>query len=415
MRPVTIDAPSATFSVRGRQWHLFHVCGVTGYVTAVAVAALLTWALRLSPGVMAVAAIAGAAILFALTYATTVILGREVIVNYHHMIAVSAVTALVAWTAGVPVVAHVAAFVVSLLVFMGFGRLGCLSAGCCHGRPAEWGIRYGKRHAASGFPAQLVGVVLLPTQLIDAAWAFTAAAAGAVSLIGGALPGVVLVTVAAAYAGGRFVTEFLRGDGDRPRLGGLSEAHWTSLILLCTAAGVAWATRAGPRIALAGFAVLAMAITLSWLLVRLRTSAPERRLLDPDHVLELAGAVAIARGGTTLADGRTLIADIHLATTSYGVSVSAGLVHGAAGPPVRHYTLSRDSDRLSHHAAQRLARTILSLRHPGCCGDLVAGQSGGTFHLLVPPPVQRPPRQNCITRISAKSVINELPLEGPSP
>jgi hypothetical protein len=390
---MTIDAPPATFSVRGRQWHLFHVFGVTGYVTAAAVAALLTWALRLSPGVMAVAAIAGAAILFALTYATTMILGREVIVNYHHMLAVSAVTALVAWTAGVPVVAHMAAFVVSLLVFMGFGRLGCLSTGCCHGRPAEWGVRYGERHVAAGFPAQLMGVTLLPTQLIDAAWSFTAAAAGAVFLIRAVSPGVVLVTVSAAYAGGRFVTEFLRGDGDRPRLGGLSEAHWTSLILLCTAAGAAWVTRIGPRIALSGFAVLAAAITLSWLLVRLRTSAAERQLLDPDHLLELAGAVAIARGETTVADGRSLVADIHLATTSHGVSISAGLVNGAAGPPVRHYTLSHDSDRLSHHAAQRLARTILSLRHPGCRGDLVAGQCGGTFHLLlVPPPARRPPR-----------------------
>ena len=118
---MTIDAPSATFTVRGRQWHVYHVCGAVGFVVAAAEAFLLTWALRLSPGVIAVAAIAGVAILFALTYVTTVILGREVIVNYHHMIAVSAVTALVAWTAGVPVVAHVAAFVVSLVVSMGFG------------------------------------------------------------------------------------------------------------------------------------------------------------------------------------------------------------------------------------------------------------------------------------------------------
>ena len=383
MRRVIIGAPPAALAVRGRQWHMFHACGAAGFVAAAAVAALLTRALRLSPGVMAAAAIAGVAILFALTYATTVITGREVIVNYHHLLAVSGVAALVARASGVPVVAHVAAFVVSLLAFLGFGRLGCLSAGCCHGRSARWGVRYGERHAAAGFPGQLVGVPLLPTQLMDAAWAFTAAAAGAVSLIRGASPGAVLVTAVAAYAAGRFVTEFLRGDGGRPRLGGLSEAQWTSLVLLCTAAGLAWLTRAGPRVALAGCAAMAVASTLGWLAVRSRVPAPERQLLDPDHVLELAGAVAVARGEMTVTGGRPPVADIHLATTSHGVSISAGLVRGPAGPPVRHYTLSRDSRPLSDRAARLVAGAILSVRHPGCRGDLVAGQASGTFHLLV--------------------------------
>jgi Prolipoprotein diacylglyceryl transferase len=384
VRPLTIAAPPATFPVRGRQWHAFHLLGGAGFVAAAALAALLTRVLRLSPGVMAAAAVAGAGVLFLLTYATIVVRSREVIVNYHHLLAVSAVAALAARIGEVPVAVHLAAFVVSLMVFQGFGRLGCFSAGCCHGRPAGWGVRYGERHTAGGFPPPLVGVPLVPTQLIEAVWAFTLAAAGCVLLVRGAAPTALLAGMCAAYAAGRLAVDYLRGDAGRPGFAGLSEAQWTSLLLLCGAAGAAWATRAGLHTALVALAAVGSAGTLGRLLMRWRTSVSDRQLLDADHVLELAGAVAIARGETTVVGGVPPAARVHVATTSRGVSVSAGLAGRTGGSPVRHYTLSRGSQGLSERSARRLAGIIIALRHSGRRGTLVAGRRGGTFHLLVP-------------------------------
>jgi hypothetical protein len=387
VRTPTVAAPPATFVVRGRRWHAFQLTGTAGYVVAAALAALLTAELRLSPGVMAAAALAGLAVLFALTYATAAVTGRDVIVNYHHLIVVSAVAVLVAWVGRVPVAAHVAAFVVSLMVFQGFGRLGCFSAGCCHGRPAGWGVRYGARH---GFPPPLVGVPLVPTQLVESAWAFTLAGAGSVLLLRGAPPGAVLAGVCAAFATGRLAIEFLRGDAGRPGFAGLSEAQWTSVLLLCGVAGAAWLAGTGPRTTLAVLAGAAVAAAAARVLLRRRNPAPDRHLLDPDHVLELAGAVAITRGEAAVAGRPPTAAYIHLATTSRGVRGSSGLAagtagepRGTAGPPVRHYTLSREPEVLSERLAQRLARTILVLRHPGSRGTLVAGRCRGTFHLLV--------------------------------
>lgn len=101
-----------------------------------------------------------------------------------------------------------------------FGRLGCLGAGCCHGRPADWPlgveVPWAVRYYLPGrVPEVLRGVALHPSPLYE-------------SLLGLLLFGV-LTTVhrrqrftgqtgamlLMGYGGGRFLLEFFRGDLER--------------------------------------------------------------------------------------------------------------------------------------------------------------------------------------------------------
>ena len=112
-------------------------------------------------------------------------------------------------------------------LFHGFGRIGCLLAGCCYG------VRYGGighivYHGATyGAPD---GVPLFPVQLLEAAAEFGTAfllfyleSRGRTHLIRLYL---------AVYACVRFLDEFLRGDRVRGYLGSLSTSQVCSLLIL---------------------------------------------------------------------------------------------------------------------------------------------------------------------------------------
>ncbi len=112
------------------------------------------------------------------------------------------------------------------------GRLGCLLAGCCYGRPTDlpWGITFTDPAAASNVGTPL-GVPLPPTQVYEA---------GAELLIlvflliterrGRPFPGRTFWSYMLLYAVSRFIIEFYRGD-DRGTLAGLSTSQAVSVAL----------------------------------------------------------------------------------------------------------------------------------------------------------------------------------------
>lgn len=127
-----------------------------------------------------------------------------------------------------------------------FGRLGCWTEGCCHGRPTglPWGSAF--MDPASSVPPRLLGVLLHPTQLYEA---FGEAVAAAV-LIGWVMPrvregklryGSAFLGYVLYYSIMRFLIEFLRGDDRGEFLWSiLSPSQW-----ICLAAGIAaaWALK----------------------------------------------------------------------------------------------------------------------------------------------------------------------------
>lgn len=293
----------------------------------------------------------------ALAMVTKIVLGREALIYYHHEIAVLAVTALAAWALGVPVAVHLDAQTLGLGAFLAFGRLGCLCAGCCHGRPGRrGGVVYGAAHDAGGVAAHLRGVPLVPVQAIEAA---TVCALVITAAVSSSRPGAAFALYVSGYAVIRFALETLRGDARRPYRHGLSAAQWTSLAAAGLVALLAFAGAlpdAPVHLAVAGALVLAAP-----LVARRRSPA----VLDPRHVWELAGLLpSPTRGG-------------EVRETSLGVRCSAGVDAGLA-----HYTLSRADRALTPEQAGALARHILALRHDGAPGDLVAG-AAATYHVLV--------------------------------
>jgi phosphatidylglycerol:prolipoprotein diacylglycerol transferase len=114
------------------------------------------------------------------------------------------------------------------------GRLGCLLAGCCFGRPASvpWAITFTDPAAAANVGTPL-GVPLHPTQLYEA---------GAETLIllfllamerrGRPFPGRTFWSYMLLYGVSRFIIEFYRGDHRGLVFDALSTSQFVSVILV---------------------------------------------------------------------------------------------------------------------------------------------------------------------------------------
>lgn len=131
------------------------------------------------------------------------------------------------------------------------GRLGCLAAGCCYGKPTTlpWGVVLGG-DPASSTPVDLWGVPLHPTQVYES----LANAAIALFLAKRVLPrvergerpaGSVFLEYVALYSVARFLNEFLRGDDRGGTLLGLFVSQWIGLICLAVAVALLLRLRGG--------------------------------------------------------------------------------------------------------------------------------------------------------------------------
>ena len=129
------------------------------------------------------------------------------------------------------------------------GRLGCLAAGCCYGRPTDvaWAITFTNPLAASNVGTPL-GIPLHPTQVYEA---------GAELLILGVLlaterrgrpfAGRTFWAYMLLYAISRYVVEIYRGD-PRGEILGMSTSQFISLVLApLSIAMLVWLSRSSPE------------------------------------------------------------------------------------------------------------------------------------------------------------------------
>jgi phosphatidylglycerol:prolipoprotein diacylglycerol transferase len=125
---------------------------------------------------------------------------------------------------------------------LGFGRLGCLLAGCCFGTPWDSGLAV---HFPGGSPASEAqwkakllpsatheSLAVHPAQLYESLACFAIAAFLILHLHGRKrYDGQVFLSFVGLYAGARFVLEFVRAD-DRGGFFGLSTSQLLGLLLL---------------------------------------------------------------------------------------------------------------------------------------------------------------------------------------
>lgn len=126
----------------------------------------------------------------------------------------------------------------SISIAQGFGRLGCLLAGCCYGRQTDawYGIAFPEGCFA---PA---GVKLVPTQIISSAGDFLIMTILILYSKKSKHPGDVGAMYMLLYGIGRFLVEFLRSD-DRGALGALSTSQTISIVYVVGAALLFWFNR----------------------------------------------------------------------------------------------------------------------------------------------------------------------------
>lgn len=348
------------------------VTGSVGFILGATLHLTLSARLGLSMSTAAAIVVAAAAAFFSLTVAIKVVTGDERLTYYHHEIAILVSAAAVAHACGEPLVPYLDVTILGIGTFFVFGRIGCFTAGCCHGRPATWGVRYRDVHAAGGFPACFLGVRLVPVQLMESLWLLATVAAGVGLVCGGAPSGSALASYTVAYGIGRFAFEFLRGDSVRRYFGPFSEAQWTSLALISVLA-VAELAGAVPRtpwtivgaVGLAGSMLAVAALERS-----------EDRLFRAGHLREIAELIVAAQD-RTLATG-----EIHIGETTLGLRLSAGVVAEADGNP-ELIVVSLRHRALRPPTVARLARLIARLRHCGSW-EQFAGGKDGIHHLVLP-------------------------------
>lgn len=114
------------------------------------------------------------------------------------------------------------------------GRLGCLAAGCCYGRPSglPWALAMGGP-PQSVTPSTLWGVPLHPVQLYEAAanlaiYVFLSWYMIPDIAAGRRRRGAAIISYILLYAAARFILEFFRGD-DRGAWAGLATSQWLAL------------------------------------------------------------------------------------------------------------------------------------------------------------------------------------------
>jgi prolipoprotein diacylglyceryltransferase len=326
---------------------MYTVLGFVGYAAGNALGIVLANAWELTLRDRLVVFLLPPLAFVVVVFAARMILREERIVFYHVASAAVASVVGVGWLAGAHVARCLDIAVVGIGTFLAFGRLGCFSVACCHGRPARFGVVYGPAHVKVGFWSRWSGRRLWPVQLVES---IVAAGLVVAALVAGwTTPGIPTLIYAVGYGVCRFFLETRRGDWTRPHAYGLSEAQLTSIATL--AACAAWQPSMITTGALALVAGAAIAVS---------TTRKRRELAAPPHLRELDKLCA-----TTNSDRRE---------TTLGLMVSCHQL-----PDGRtDWVMSSTHPAWSEAQAHRIA-AMMWPEH-----EVVAGRSAGVLHVLTP-------------------------------
>lgn len=356
----------------------FHFFGVLGFICGTGLGVFLTSYLNLHPYIISLMTGVGAATFFLLAFAAKIITGEETIVYYHHEIAILIFCSITLKLLHYPVLPYIDIALLGIGTFLAFGRIGCFNVGCCHGKISTHGVVYTHQHVEEGFTFYYEGISLLPVQLIESAFVFCIVIIGSVLLFKHSAPGTVLILYTVVYGAFRFAIEFFRGDPERPYWGGLSEAQWTTLLLVAATLVLSFT---GYLPFYQWHMIIFLLLTSSAMYVMLAMKKNnEYRLLHPRHIREMAiGLQHMGEQEKNLPQAENLPINIYV--TAEGLSISSGHYH-TKNDWIEHYTISGNSNlKLNIHTVQKIGKLIGLLQKHTSKFEIVEKENG-IYHLI---------------------------------
>lgn len=373
--------PPLTIKIFKRSISSFHFFGTTGYFFGLVLGVCLAYFTNLIIWPVLVCGITGAGVLFGLTYLYKKITGREDLVYYQHEIAILISCIIILYILKLPVLKYLDITLMGIGTFLAFGRVGCFSVGCCHGKPGKIGVKYTDAHVAEGFNPAFAGIPLFPIQLIESFCVLLTVSIGSYAILKGFSPGTALLIYTVIYGSVRFVLEYFRGDAERPYLLGFSEAQWTTFVIF-TISIILTLNSVLPKYWWHLWSLPALVLLMIATAVKRNFSAiPTHKILHPKHVLEITNCLQALQNNQTV-NGKILIAQ-----TSLGLKISNGII-ADANESSFHYTFSKDEKNkknfhINKTVAKILADLIQTLKHPAIAFTIIEGQSD-VFHIVFP-------------------------------
>lgn len=367
--------PKLYIPVVGLRIYAFHFFGVLGFIVGTLFGALLSYLTGLSVGIVLLMSFIAACVFFVLAFIPKIITGKETIVYYHHEIAILLVCSAVLRLLHLQVLPYLDIVLIGVGTFLAFGRLGCFSVGCCHGKPCTKGIKYGDEHRLKGFAYYYKNVSLLPVQLIESAFVFFILITG-YFVIMNFQPGTFLLLYTVIYGTFRYCIEFYRGDIERPYWKGLSEAQWTTLILIIFSLILALAGKIPFYYWHVVFAAGLIASTCVLVLLHNK----KQHLFSARHIAEIARFLHTSSEGEHQPKIQQMEANVKLYKTQQGLVFSRGQIKTGSNT-IDHYTLSIDDEHtLSQKTINKLANLINSLQNHTSEKEIVK-REGGIFQI----------------------------------
>jgi phosphatidylglycerol---prolipoprotein diacylglyceryl transferase len=131
----------------------------------------------------------------------------------------------------------------SLVLGLGFTRIGCFLAGCCHGKVTDlpWGVSFPAGSQASrnidciapgAAPGMVASLPVHPTQLYESAVGFLLVPVGIYLIKRRKFTGQAFLIMMSLYAIARFLLEFIRADDDRGPVAMFSTSQFIGLVLV---------------------------------------------------------------------------------------------------------------------------------------------------------------------------------------
>ena len=356
----------------------FQFFGVLGYFMSLVLCLTIAYLNNLVPFVILLMGIVGAFTFFILTYGSKIFTGKESIVYYHHEITILLLCSVVLYLLKMPVLRYLDITLLGIGVFLSFGRMGCYSVGCCHGRPFKGGVKYGEQHVQAGFTWYYNDVALFPIQLIESVYVAGIVTVGVFLLFNGAVPGTVLIFYTVVYGLLRYLLEFFRGDPERPIWQGLTEAQWTTFALTATTLGLGF----GGILPLYSWHliefVLMFIISVAVIITYMRKG--RFAIFTVPHIQQLADAlVSLEKLKGSLGSSTS---DVTTYVTKMGLCISFGILP-KNNNQFSHYTVSSvNSNKLNILSARKLATVIGQLRKHSSSFDLIDNQNG-IYHIIL--------------------------------